>query len=355
GLRHKKLRSNGIAPNLFAAMSRQRGCSRVRDRRAAQPQVGQLVRQREHLPGFGVSAVDEYKRCEPVSERKPPEFFWIECSLCIAEDDAAHHHQHADLVGLSDEEPQSLFPCSAIRPGVEIETKRPRHMSRHRFRGRSESCAADEPNLRLARCQRELPIPALPFLAGIEHVEQVGTGSQHGPPLHRPEIWDRERFFGRVLQEQITDGDMDRASEGIQLLEGRRRFASLPGVKLGETMKEVRRRQAGPRARPDNYSGIDRRTVHATASAIFSASRTRISPDMSFGRRRSRVAARALFSRMFARKRCKNGSTTSTYWEAISGEGTKISTSPRMPVFRFGIVAPIALEAIQSRTSGRSR
>ncbi len=49
------------------------------------------------------------------------------------------------------------------------------------------------------------------------------------------------------------------------------------------------------------------------APTIFSASRTRISPDMSFGRSRSRVAARVRDSARFARTRFKSGATSSSY------------------------------------------
>src|ERR1700735_4528051 len=45
---------------------------------------------------------------------------------------------------------------------------------------------------------------------------------------------------------------------------------------------------------------IEHRAVHAAAPTIFSASRMRISPDISLGRSRSRVLARVQFSCLFA-------------------------------------------------------
>ena len=55
GKRHQKLRRYAVAPGLDAL--RRRGCRcHVRERRLAEPQVRQLVREREHLCGLSVGA-----------------------------------------------------------------------------------------------------------------------------------------------------------------------------------------------------------------------------------------------------------------------------------------------------------
>jgi hypothetical protein len=68
--------------------------------------------------------------------------------------------------------------------------------------------AADEPRFGQAHSQREVAIPALPFLAGIQHVEQIGAGAPHPAPGMGAEIRDRKWLFRRLGQEQIADRNM---------------------------------------------------------------------------------------------------------------------------------------------------
>ena len=157
----------------------------------------------------------------------------------VGEHDAANHHQHTGGIGLPDEEPQRLLPGAAGGPRSHVETECLGHATCRVLWPVRESRAADESRLGHAHCQREIAIPALPFLAGVEHVEQFGAGTPQPASVMGAEIRDWQRLFRRLGQEQIADGHMDGLRERFQLLECGLRFAGFPFAKLREAALQL--------------------------------------------------------------------------------------------------------------------
>src|SRR5439155_13146948 len=101
------------------SLRRERACRRwtwvgIRDTALAQPQMSQLVHQREYLRDLGILRVDEYQGRELVANSKPPELLDAELAVRVVTDDAAAEHEHPDSFRLSHEEPNELI--NALSP-----------------------------------------------------------------------------------------------------------------------------------------------------------------------------------------------------------------------------------------------
>ncbi len=66
-------------------------------------QVDEFMGERENLGRLGVGTVHEHQRREPVNEGEAAELLGVELAVSVGADDAAHHHEHAQLLGMVDE------------------------------------------------------------------------------------------------------------------------------------------------------------------------------------------------------------------------------------------------------------
>ena len=158
----------------------------------------ELVRQGEHLRRLGVRAVDEDQRRERVAEREAAELGGVEAAVGVAHHHPADHDEHACSIGLADEEAERVRPCRTRTAGRQIEAERLAHPGRDGLRRRLDRGAADEPDFGLLRDPREVAIPALPFLAGIDRIQEVRARLPHGPPGEGAEVRDGHGFLGRA-------------------------------------------------------------------------------------------------------------------------------------------------------------
>ena len=199
----------------------------------------ELVREGEHLRRLGVRAVDEDQRRERVAESEAAELGGVEAAVGVAHHHPADHDEHAGGVGLADEEAERIGPCRARAAGGQIEAERLAHPGRNGLRRRLDRYAADEPHLRLLRDPREVAVPALPFLAGIDGVQKVRARLPHGPPGEGAEVRDGHGFLRRLGEEQVADRHMDGTGERLHLLQGGLRLAGLPFRQLLEPGRNV--------------------------------------------------------------------------------------------------------------------
>ena len=73
--------------------------------------------ERKHLCSFRIRAVDEDEWGDLVHQRETSELARIELAVRVVANDAVHHHQYANLIGLSGKTTQSISPvpkCSAF-------------------------------------------------------------------------------------------------------------------------------------------------------------------------------------------------------------------------------------------------
>ena len=252
-----------------------------------------LVGEREHLRRLGVRAVDEDQRRERVAQGEAAKLGGVEAAVVVAHHDPADHDEHAGGVGLADEEPQGIGPCRARAAGGQIEAERLRASGPRRSPAASRPWRCRRSAFRLLRDPDEVSVPALPFLAGIDRVQKVRARLPHGPPGNSAEVRDGNGFLGRLGEEQVADRHMDGMGERLHLLQGGLRLAVLPFRQFLEPGRKRLLRAPCALTRPADQRGIDGHARHATASTTLSASRMRMSPDMSLGRSVSRRAARA--------------------------------------------------------------
>ena len=138
----------------------------------------------EHLRRLAVGAIDEHQRRTVIGQREAAELLRVEMAVVVVEHDAADHHHDADVLGLLDEQPQRLGPGPAVAARVHVEAERladpPSSLHGRHVAGQR----ADEGQGRRAIDQREVAIPRLPLLAGVDGIQQVraGTRARPGPP-----------------------------------------------------------------------------------------------------------------------------------------------------------------------------
>lgn len=137
--------------------------------------MGKLMSQSEHLRRFAVGTIDKHERSVRISQREAAELFRIELSVIVAEHHTADHHQDAESVGPGDEQPQRFFPCATRYPRSEIEPQSFGHCGCDCDRGIAEPRTSDLLDRGQSNCASIVLEPALPLLAGVQHIEQIGA------------------------------------------------------------------------------------------------------------------------------------------------------------------------------------
>ena len=316
GKRHQKLGGHRVAPDLLAWELVSGRFFDVRQSRVSKPQVREFMGQGEHLRRFRVRAVDEDQGGEGIGKGEAAKLAGIERAVVVAAHNPADHYEHTGLVGLPDEQPQSIDPRRALPVGSEVESERFAHLGRHGLRIHLDPGAADEIEFRLLPDANEVSVPALPLLASVDRIQQVRARSRHLLPGERAEVRNGNRLFRRLREEQVADGHMNGPGERLHLLQGGLRLAVLPLRQPLEPGRKVRLHPPGTLPRPADKLGIDRDAGHANASTAFSASGTRISPEMSLGSSVSRRAARLRDSWMLAVMRSSIGAMV--FWNTCT-------------------------------------
>ncbi len=188
--RDKKFRRDGVAPHFFAPVSRQWLGARVGKGGRPKPKMRQLVREREHLSGLGIGAVDENERGEAVGQRQPAKLIRIEGAMSVGQDDTAHHDEYAHILSLLDEQSKGFLPATTPGSRRDVELEAGGHLRSHNLRFLIQGRAADKVRLRHSASERELAIPILPLLTGVNHIEKVGTWSLHATSVVGAEVGD---------------------------------------------------------------------------------------------------------------------------------------------------------------------
>ena len=217
----------------------------------------ELVRQREHLRGLRVGAVDENQGGDIVDQRKPPELLRIELAASVAADNAGHHDQDAELVRLLDEAAQRLRPGREVAPFLQVEPERPAHPRRDRFDIVRQAGRTDERQRVFPLGAGELPVPVLALLAEIDRVEEVQAGPADRRAADGAEIGDRERFVGRLGREEISDPGVHGLREFLELFESRANIAALPLAVSGEFADQRVHAYPGALAAPAQHLRFD--------------------------------------------------------------------------------------------------
>ena len=232
----------------------------------------ELVREGEHLRRLGVRAVDEDQRRERVAEREAAELGGVEAAVGVAHHHPADHDEYASGVGLADEEAERFRPCRTRAAGGQIEAKRIAHPGRDGLRRRVDRGAADEPYFRLLSDPREVAVPALPFLARIDRIQEVRARLPHGPAGNGAEVWDGDGFLRRLGEEQVADRHMHGMGVRLHLLQRRLCLAGLPFRQILEPGCKLVVLSPCALTRPAEQCGIDGHAHYVTASTTFSAS-----------------------------------------------------------------------------------
>ena len=105
--------------------------------------------------------------------------------------------------------------------------------------GRCKGGAANKIQRRFAAHAGKVTIPILPFLAGVDCVQQIWAGPRDRMPRKSSKIRYGYNFLWRFREEQITKRHMDRFCERFQLLECRLRLSTLPVRQFFELRQQV--------------------------------------------------------------------------------------------------------------------
>ena len=113
----------------------------------------------------------------------------------------------------------------------------------------------------------KFPVPGLPFLTRIEHVQQVRTWTRHRLTRDCAKVRDRKRLLRRRTEEQIADRNMYCPGECLHLLEGWLDLTDLPQTQFREFRLKVLQAKTRSFTRPPQQFGIDGHTSHAMPPA----------------------------------------------------------------------------------------
>ncbi len=102
------------------------------------------MRQSKHLRSFRVRPVDENEWGDIIHQREAPELIGIELAMRIVADDAVHHHQHPNLIGLSDKTTQGASPVSERGAFLYVELERASYTLCDCFDVIIQGCGTDE-------------------------------------------------------------------------------------------------------------------------------------------------------------------------------------------------------------------
>src|SRR5438034_1068200 len=133
-----------------------------------------LMRQREHLGGLCVSAVDEHKRRVIIGKREATKLFRIEPTSIVVEHHAAAHNHDSRFICLPDEESQSVCPAWDSAALFEVESQSMPHDRRSGLDAVTQTRRPNERERRASFGAGKVAVPFLALLANINHVEQVG-------------------------------------------------------------------------------------------------------------------------------------------------------------------------------------
>ena len=215
--RHEQLGSYLVAPQLDAG--RWRACrSRVGQGGCTDPDVRELVGQREHLRRLRIGAVDEHERCPVVGESESAELVRVQLPPVVA-DDAADHDENASVVGADDEAAESFGPRRRASPFIEVEPQVALDAPRRMIDVGSRRQRADETEGRLVLRARELAVPVLPLLADVDRVEQVGARARDGPVTNSAEVRDWHSLDGWFRQQEKANRSMGGPCEVFELFQ----------------------------------------------------------------------------------------------------------------------------------------
>ena len=208
---------------------------RVGNARTSQPEMGQLVRESEHLCSLGVLSVDEDQRRGRIRQGEAAEFLRIEAASTVAADHAADHDEHAKRIRLSDRPSQCVGPGRDSPALRDVEAEKAPHADRDFGDVVLGSSGAHEVDRFSSRGPHELAIPVLPLLAEIDGIEQIGAWPIQACVAHGAEIGNRNVLDRRLAKKQAPDRREGRPGETLELLERRPNLTPLPGIELGGT------------------------------------------------------------------------------------------------------------------------
>ena len=213
---------------------RQPGCLRIGQGGLPEPDVGQLVRQREHLRRLGVRAVDEHQRRQVVRHREAAELLGVEMRRLLLSTTPLHMTRMP-----------SASACSMKRRRASVQVG----IRRRSSRSKPSACRISRPSLRRRRQRarnRQTPATPRPWtarsrgttpgVAGRCRRCRAGRGSDgRAMPVARVrKSGIGTRLDRRLLEEQVADRRVGRLGEPLDLLQRRPDLAPLPGRELGE-------------------------------------------------------------------------------------------------------------------------
>jgi hypothetical protein len=163
------------------------------------------------LRGLGVGAVDKDDRRQRVSQREAAELLRINPPVIVVRDDAVHHDQHAERIGLLDKGAQSLDPGPHPASFLDIEVKGVPDPRGCDLNAAFQGCGAHELERRSMFGSRKLAIPLLTLLAEVDRVQKVRAWLFNPPTCDGPKIGDRHLLDRRLVQEEIPKRSARRA------------------------------------------------------------------------------------------------------------------------------------------------
>ena len=196
--------SDPVAPALAFLAGDFKGL-RVGKARTTQPEMGELMREGEHLCCLGVPSVDEDQWRNRIRQREPSKLLWVETASAVAADHAADHDEYAKLIRLPDEASKGVGPgwdSPALR---DVEAEKAPHAGRD-FGDVVLGSGGPHEIDRFSSCgPHELAIPVLPLLAEVDGVEQI-RARVNQPRVGTVEIGNRTRSTGRLREEKMPTG-----------------------------------------------------------------------------------------------------------------------------------------------------
>lgn len=170
----------------------------VRYGRLSQPDMGQFVRQGEHLGRFVVGPIDEHEGGQVVGDGESPELVGVEPAMGVVSDDAAAHDHDSRVVGLMNEKPEGFRPGSQPAPLLDVESQRAPDIGRDARDVGGRIGGTDERRAIFMGGEGVFTVPFLSLLAQVDGVEQIGTRALRSFPGRCSEIGKGHGLTGRL-------------------------------------------------------------------------------------------------------------------------------------------------------------
>ena len=227
--RSQQLRGDAVAPTLDLLPGHLQRF-RIRNPRTSQPQVRQFVREREHLRGLGVCAIDEDQRRDRIGQGETPKFHRIQGASTTAADHTANHDENAQRIRLPNEPSQRIDPCREPSALCDVETE-PTSNASSSFQNLVARLGRAHEVLRpLPGGTSELPIPVLTLLAKVDGIQQIRARLAAVRARSRAKVGDRNTLDRGFAKKQVPDRREGRLRKTLQLLERRPGLPALPSL-----------------------------------------------------------------------------------------------------------------------------